>query len=55
MICSTRNRVKDQKGDELFWHDLVEYEIFILDPEIKKIRLSLREKVVIAELWMFDG
>ena len=55
MICSTCNRVKDQKGDELFWRDLVEYEIFILDPEIKKIRLSLREKVVIAELWMFDG
>ena len=49
-FVSTYNRVKDLKGDELLWGDEVEYGIFILDPETKKIRLSLRAKEVMDEL-----
>jgi glutamate--cysteine ligase catalytic subunit len=45
-FVSTYNRVKDLKGDELLWGDEIEYGIFILDPENKKIRLSLRAKEV---------
>ena len=38
--------MKNLKGDELLWGDEVEYGIFILDDENKKIRLSLRAKEV---------
>ena len=40
--------MKNLKGDELLWGDEVEYGIFILDDENKKIRLSLRAKEVCA-------
>lgn len=42
--------MKDFKGDELLWGDEVEYGIFMLDPETKKIRLSLRAKEIMDEL-----
>lgn len=45
-FISTYNRVKDLKGDELLWGDEIEYGIFKLDNESKKIRLSLRAKDV---------
>ena len=45
-FVSTYNRVKDLKGDELLWGDEIEYGVFSLDPENKKIRLSLRAKEV---------
>ena len=45
-FISTYNRVKDLKGDELLWGDEIEYGIFVLDEENKKIRLSLRAKEV---------
>lgn len=45
-FVSTYNRVKDLKGDELLWGDEIEYGIFHVDPETKKIRLSLRAKNV---------
>jgi hypothetical protein len=45
-FISTYNRVKDLKGDELLFGDEVEYGVFILDHEKKKIRLSLRAKEV---------
>ena len=45
-FVSTYNRVKDLKGDELLWGDEIEYGIFHIDPETKKIRLSLRAKSV---------
>ena len=45
-FISTYKRVKDLKGDELLWGDEVEYGIFVLDEENKKIRLSLRAKEV---------
>jgi len=45
-FISTYNRVKDLKGDELLWGDEIEYGIFVLDGEEKKIRLSLRAKEV---------
>jgi len=45
-FISTYNRVKNLKGDELLWGDEVEYGIFVLDDENKKIRLSLRAKEV---------
>jgi glutamate--cysteine ligase catalytic subunit len=38
--------VKDLKGDELLWGDEIEYGIFHIDPETKKVRLSLRAKEV---------
>jgi len=38
--------VKDLNGDELLWGDEIEYGIFHIDPETKKIRLSLRAKDV---------
>jgi len=49
-FISTYNRVKDLKGDELLWGDEVEYGIFHIDPETKKVRLSLRAKEVMDEL-----
>eukprot|EP00537_Pseudo-nitzschia_pungens_P003289 CAMPEP_0172363024 /NCGR_PEP_ID=MMETSP1060-20121228/6497_1 /TAXON_ID=37318 /ORGANISM="Pseudo-nitzschia pungens, Strain cf. cingulata" /LENGTH=923 /DNA_ID=CAMNT_0013085671 /DNA_START=324 /DNA_END=3095 /DNA_ORIENTATION=+ len=49
-FVSTYNRVKDLKGDELLWGDEIEYGIFQLDPETKKIRLSLRAKDIMDEL-----
>jgi len=49
-FISTYNRVKDLKGDELLWGDEIEYGIFHLDPETKKIRLSLRGKEVMDKL-----
>lgn len=45
-FISTYNRVKDLKGDELLWGDEIEYGIFVLDEQNKKIRLSLRAKQV---------
>ena len=45
-FISTYNRVKDLKGDELLWGDEIEYGVFRLDPETKKVRLSLRAKEV---------
>ena len=45
-FISTYNRVKDLKGDELLWGDEIEYGIFELDPQGKKVRLSLRAKEV---------
>jgi glutamate--cysteine ligase catalytic subunit len=45
-FLSTFRRVKDLKGDELLWGDEIEYGIFHLDPETKKVRLSLRAKQV---------
>lgn len=49
-FISTYNRVKDLKGDELLWGDEIEYGVFILDPDNKKIRLSLRAKEVSLEM-----
>mmetsp|Transcript_11798 Transcript_11798/g.27989 ORF Transcript_11798/g.27989 Transcript_11798/m.27989 type:complete len:960 (+) Transcript_11798:173-3052(+) len=49
-FVSTYNRVKDLKGDELLWGDEIEYGIFHVDPDTKKIRLSLRAKNVMDEL-----
>ena len=49
-FMSTYKRVKDLKGDELLWGDETEYGIFILDPESKKIRLSLRGQDIMKEL-----
>jgi hypothetical protein len=45
-FISTYNRVKDLKGEELLWGDEIEYGIFHIDPESKKVRLSLRAKEV---------
>jgi hypothetical protein len=45
-FISTYNRVKDLKGDELLWGDEIEYGIFVLDEQNKKVRLSLRAKEV---------
>jgi hypothetical protein len=47
-FISTYNRIKDLKGDELLWGDEIEYGIFHIDPETKKVRLSLRAKEVRA-------
>lgn len=49
-FISMYNRVKDLKGDELLFGDEVEYGIFKLDPETKKVRLSLRAKEVMDQL-----
>jgi glutamate--cysteine ligase catalytic subunit len=45
-FISTYNRVKDLQGDELLWGDEIEYGIFKVDHEQKKVRLSLRAKEV---------
>jgi hypothetical protein len=45
-FISTYNRVKDLKGDELLWGDEIEYGVFLLDHDNKKIRLSIRAKEV---------
>jgi glutamate--cysteine ligase catalytic subunit len=34
------------QGDELLWGDEIEYGVFILDHEQRKVRLSLRAKQV---------
>ena len=47
-FISTYNRVKDLKGDDLLWGDEIEYGVFHVDPEKKKIKLSLRAKEVSA-------
>jgi glutamate--cysteine ligase catalytic subunit len=52
-FISTYNRVKDLKGDELLWGDEIEYGIFHLDPDKKKVRLSLRAKEVSRMLGAF--
>jgi len=49
-FISTYNRVKDLKGDELLWGDEIEYGVFILDEQEKKIRLSLRAKEIMDNL-----
>ena len=48
-FIATYNRVKDLKGDELLWGDEIEYGVFILDHENKKIRLSIRAKEVSSQ------
>jgi hypothetical protein len=50
-FISTYNRVKDLTGDELLWGDEIEYGVFKLDPDGKKVRLSLRAKQVRALLF----
>jgi glutamate--cysteine ligase catalytic subunit len=45
-FVSTYNRVKDLKGDDLLWGDEIEYGVFRLDHESRKVRLSLRAKDV---------
>lgn len=45
-FISTYNRVKDLKGDGLLWGDEIEYGVFRVDREQKKVRLSLRAKEV---------
>lgn len=49
-FIATYNRVKDLKGDELLWGDEIEYGVFILDKQNKKIRLSLRAKEIMDKL-----
>mmetsp|Transcript_24146 Transcript_24146/g.29733 ORF Transcript_24146/g.29733 Transcript_24146/m.29733 type:complete len:998 (-) Transcript_24146:145-3138(-) len=49
-FISHYSRVKDLKGDELLWGDEIEYGIFTLEKDRKKIRLSLRAKEVMDEL-----
>jgi len=49
-FISTYNRVKGLKGDELMFGDEIEYGIFKLDHESKKVRLSLRAKQIMDEL-----
>jgi glutamate--cysteine ligase catalytic subunit len=41
-FISTYHRVRDLKGDELLWGDEIEYGVFHLDHEQKKVRLCLR-------------
>lgn len=38
--------MKDLKGDELLWGDEIEYGVFHIDPQTKKVRLALRAKEV---------
>ena len=45
-FISTYNRVKDLKGNELLWGDEIEYGIFKLDADGKKVRICLRGKEV---------
>ena len=40
--------MKDLRGDELLWGDEIEYGVLHVDPETKKVRLSLRAKEVSA-------
>eukprot|EP00542_Grammatophora_oceanica_P009477 CAMPEP_0194027776 /NCGR_PEP_ID=MMETSP0009_2-20130614/1846_1 /TAXON_ID=210454 /ORGANISM="Grammatophora oceanica, Strain CCMP 410" /LENGTH=925 /DNA_ID=CAMNT_0038666947 /DNA_START=219 /DNA_END=2996 /DNA_ORIENTATION=- len=49
-FISTYNRVKDLKGDDLLWGDEIEYGIFVVDEETKKVRLALRAKEIMDEL-----
>eukprot|EP00543_Licmophora_paradoxa_P006555 CAMPEP_0202455790 /NCGR_PEP_ID=MMETSP1360-20130828/13230_1 /ASSEMBLY_ACC=CAM_ASM_000848 /TAXON_ID=515479 /ORGANISM="Licmophora paradoxa, Strain CCMP2313" /LENGTH=914 /DNA_ID=CAMNT_0049075451 /DNA_START=114 /DNA_END=2858 /DNA_ORIENTATION=+ len=49
-FISTYNRVKDFKGDELLWGDEIEYGIFKLDHQNKKVRLCLQGKEIMDEL-----
>jgi hypothetical protein len=52
-FISTYNRVKDLQGDELLWGDEIEYGVFKLDHEQKKVRLSLRAKEVSSSVSVF--
>ncbi|EED90774.1 glutamate-cysteine ligase, partial [Thalassiosira pseudonana CCMP1335] len=54
-FISTYNRVKDLKGDDLVWGDEIEYGIFVLDDENKKVRLSLRAKEIMDNLNANEG
>jgi hypothetical protein len=45
-FINTYKRVEHLKGDELLWGDEIEYGIYRLDHEQKKVRLSLRAKQV---------
>lgn len=49
-FISQYNRVKDLRGDELLWGDEIEYGIFKIDKDKKKIRLSLRATEVMDKL-----
>jgi glutamate--cysteine ligase catalytic subunit len=51
-FISTYNRVKDLKGDNLLWGDEIEYGIFHLDEDGKKVRICLRGKEVSASALM---
>jgi len=52
-FISTYKRVKDLKGDELLWGDEIEYGVFKMNPEERKVRLSLRAKeVCTANFWL---
>jgi glutamate--cysteine ligase catalytic subunit len=53
-FISTYNRVKDLQGDELLWGDEIEYGIFKLDHEQKKVRLSLRAKEVCLQMRLIN-
>eukprot|EP00588_Corethron_pennatum_P017717 CAMPEP_0194304804 /NCGR_PEP_ID=MMETSP0171-20130528/2425_1 /TAXON_ID=218684 /ORGANISM="Corethron pennatum, Strain L29A3" /LENGTH=821 /DNA_ID=CAMNT_0039056163 /DNA_START=130 /DNA_END=2591 /DNA_ORIENTATION=- len=49
-FISTYNRVKTLTNDELLWGEEVEYGIFSIDKQSKKIKLSLRAKEVMDKL-----
>ena len=50
-FISTYNRAKDLKGDKLLWGDEIEYGVFHVDKDNKKVRLSLRATEVSVELF----
>eukprot|EP00586_Coscinodiscus_wailesii_P019552 CAMPEP_0172506918 /NCGR_PEP_ID=MMETSP1066-20121228/199582_1 /TAXON_ID=671091 /ORGANISM="Coscinodiscus wailesii, Strain CCMP2513" /LENGTH=921 /DNA_ID=CAMNT_0013284207 /DNA_START=183 /DNA_END=2948 /DNA_ORIENTATION=- len=49
-FISTYNRVKNLKGDELLWGDEIEYGVFTVSPQDKKLRLCLRGREIMDEL-----
>ncbi|KAG2516490.1 hypothetical protein BBO99_00007997 [Phytophthora kernoviae] len=46
----TYNRVKDIEGDELKWGDELEYGVFHMDKETKRVRLALRGAEILQQL-----
>ena len=54
-FISTFNRVKNLSGDELLWGDEVEYQIYKLTPDGKKVELSLRSPTLLAELTSLEN
>ncbi|GKY95326.1 hypothetical protein MPSEU_000494400 [Mayamaea pseudoterrestris] len=49
-FINTYKRVEHLQGDELLWGDEIEYGVFVLDHEQRKVRLSLRAKQIMDEL-----
>ncbi|KAF0702799.1 Aste57867_7749 [Aphanomyces stellatus] len=49
-FLETYHRVKDISGDVLKWGDELEYGIFVLDPETKTLKISLRATDILHEL-----